>query len=68
MESLQGPHHAHPNGEIDLIMPLTTGAQFDNHPVGWLVYGPGTAHHPTVTEGRALILYLLPQGAIEFTR
>ena len=68
MESLQGPHHAHPNGEIDLIMPLTAGAQFDNHPAGWLVYGPGTAHHPTVTEGRALILYLLPQGAIEFTR
>jgi len=68
MESLKGPHHAHPNGEIDLIMPVTPGAQFDDHAAGWLVYGPGTAHHPTVTKGRALILYLLPQGAIEFTR
>jgi len=68
MESLKGPHHAHPNGEIDLIMPMTPGAQFDDHAAGWLVYGPGTAHHPTVTKGRALILYLLPQGAIEFTR
>ena len=68
MESLKGPHHAHPNGEIDLIMPLTPGAKFDEHPAGWLVYAPGTAHHPTVTDGRALILYLLPQGAIDFTR
>jgi len=49
-------------------MPLTTGAQFDGHGAGWVVYGPGTAHSPTVTEGRALVLYLLPQGAIEFTR
>jgi hypothetical protein len=68
MDSLKGPHHSHPNGEIDLIMPLTPGAKFDEHPAGWLVYPPGTAHHPTVTEGRALVLYLLPQGAIEFTR
>jgi hypothetical protein len=28
---------------------------------------PG-AHSPTVTQGRALILYLLPRGEIEFTR
>lgn len=35
---------------------------------GWLVYGAGTAHDPTVTGGRALVLYLLPGGAIEFTR
>ncbi len=68
MDSLEGPHHAHPNGEIDLIMPLSPGAKFDDHPAGWLVYAPGTAHRPTVTQGRALILYLLPQGAIEFTR
>jgi hypothetical protein len=68
MDSLKGPHHHHPNGEIDLIMPLDPAAKFDGCPAGWLVYGPGTAHCPTVTDGRALILYLLPQGAIEFTR
>ena len=68
MENVVGPHHAHPNGEIDLIMPLTDGAQFDGHPAGWCVYGPGSAHKPTVTSGRALVLYLLPQGAIEFSR
>lgn len=68
MEEVKGPHHSHPKGEIDLIMPLSDGAKFDNHPGGWLVYGPDTAHHPTVTEGRALVLYLLPDGEIEFTR
>ncbi len=68
MENVVGPHHVHPNGEIDLIMPLTEGAQFDGHPAGWCVYGPGSAHQPTVSSGRALVLYLLPQGAIEFTR
>ncbi|PZQ59474.1 MAG: DUF4863 domain-containing protein, partial [Variovorax paradoxus] len=25
-------------------------------------------HRPTVADGRALVLYLLPQGRIEFTR
>lgn len=68
MENLAGPHHVHPNGEIDLIMPLTEGARFDGHPAGWCVYGPQTAHRPTVSEGRALVLYLLPQGAIEFSK
>jgi len=37
------------------------------HPTGWLVMPPGSAHRPTVSRGRALVLYLLPQGAIEFT-
>jgi hypothetical protein len=68
MEDVRGPHHRHPNGEIDMIMPLTPAAKFDGHGAGWRVYGPDSAHHPTVTEGKACILYLLPQGAIEFTR
>ena len=68
MDAVRGPHHRHPNGELDLIMPLTEEAKFDGRGAGWLVYGPGSAHFPTVTEGRALVLYLLPQGAIEFTR
>lgn len=67
MENVAGPHHVHPNGEIDLIMPLTRGACFDAQPAGWCVYEPGSAHRPTVTQGRALVLYLLPQGAIQFT-
>ena len=68
MKDIAGPHHAHPLGEIDLIMPLDDGAQFDGRPAGWLVCPPGSAHQPTVSSGRALVLYLLPQGSIEFTR
>lgn len=68
MNDLKGPHHSHPKGEIDLIMPIEGEALFDQHPAGWLVYPAGSAHHPTVTRGRALVLYLLPQGSIEFTR
>lgn len=68
MEDIAGPHHTHPNGEIDLIMPVAGEALFDGHPAGWLVYPPGSAHRPTVSRGRALVLYLLPQGAIHFTK
>lgn len=69
MQDLTGPHHTHPNGEIDLIMPIEgSSATFDGRPAGWCVYGPGTAHRPTVAQGRALVLYLLPEGQIQFTR
>jgi len=68
MDNIKGPHHRHPNGEIDMIMPLTPGATFDGRGAGWLVYGPDSAHSPTVSEGKALVLYLLPQGAIEFAK
>jgi hypothetical protein len=65
---LVGNHHRHPTGEIDLIMPVTPEAKFDGNGAGWLVYAPGTGHRPTVTAGRALILYLLPEGKIEWTQ
>ena len=68
MTELAGPHHSHPNGEIDLIMPLEGDATFDGRPAGWCVYPPGSAHRPTVAQGRALVLYLLPEGQIQFTR
>ena len=67
MHDIAGPHHVHPNGEIDLIMPIDATATFDGRPAGWCVYAPGSAHRPTVSGGRALVLYLLPQGAIQFT-
>jgi hypothetical protein len=67
MQDMAGPHHRHPNGEIDLLMPTEGEATFDGRPAGWIVYGPDTAHRPTVRQGRALVMYLLPQGAIDFT-
>jgi hypothetical protein len=67
MTDLRGGHHKHPTGEVLMIMPQDEGAQFDRRGKGWLVYGPGTAHRPTVRGGRALVLYLLPDGKIEWT-
>jgi Domain of unknown function (DUF4863) len=68
MKDIAGPHHAHPQGEIDLIMPVDGDARFDGRPAGWCVYAAGSAHRPTVSHGRALVLYLLPNGEITFTK
>lgn len=68
LEDIAGPHHRHPNGEICLVLPITSTATFDGRGAGWLVYGPGTAHRPTVRHGKALVLYMLPDGLIEFTK
>lgn len=68
MKNIAGPHHTHPGGEIDLIMPIEGNATFDGRSAGWLVYPAGSAHRPTIANGRALVLYLLPEGSIDFTR
>jgi len=67
MADIKGPHHRHPRGEIDLILPLEGAPAFDGVAAGWCVYPPGSAHRPTVTGGSAHVLYLLPEGEIEFT-
>ena len=67
MKDIKGPHHRHPQGEIDLIMPISANAEFDRRGAGWLAYGPDSEHSPTVTGGDALVLYLLPNGELEFT-
>ena len=68
IDDLVGNYHRHPTGEVDLIMPQTEGATFDYRGAGWMVYPPGSGHRPTVKKGRALILYLLPQGRIEWAK
>jgi len=67
LTDIVGPHHRHPNGEVCMVMPVSPSARFDGKGAGWKVYPPGSAHRPTVTDGRALVLYLLPDGKIEFT-
>ncbi len=67
MKDVAGPHHIHTTGEIGAIMPLSGEPAFDGKPEGWYVYEPGSSHHPTVAGGEAYVLYLLPDGAIEFT-
>jgi hypothetical protein len=66
MSDVVGPHHVHPNGEIDMVIPIDPGARFDGHGIGWVVYGPQSAHAPAVTGGTAAVLYALPGGEIRF--
>ena len=63
-----GPFHKHPSGEFDLCFALEGDPTFDGQPEGWVVYGPGSQHVPTVKNGKMMILYLLPGGAIEFVQ
>ena len=67
LENIVGPHHRHPTGEVCMIMPVTESALFDGMPRGWCVFEPGSDHRPTVTDGEALVLYMLPDGKIDFT-
>lgn len=67
LENIVGPHHRHPTGEVCMVMPGSLDALFDGHGRGWCVNEPGSDHRPTVTNGQALVLYLLPDGKIEFT-
>jgi hypothetical protein len=67
LTDLVGRLHSHPTGEVCMVMPITPEARFDGKPRGWVVFEPGSAHHPTVTDGEALILYMLPEGKINFS-
>ncbi|HRE19566.1 MAG TPA: DUF4863 family protein [Rhabdaerophilum sp.] len=67
MKDIRGPHHIHTTGEIGAILSIDGDPRFDGKREGWYVYGPGSDHHPTVAGGDAYVLYLLPEGAIEFT-
>jgi hypothetical protein len=61
-----GPRHRHPNGEVDWCMALDGEPTFDGRAPGWVVCPTDSTHVPTVAGGTMLIVYLLPDGAIEF--
>ncbi len=61
-----GPRHKHPLGEVNFCVALEGEPTFDGNGPGWVVLPPESVHIPTVAGGRMLIVYLLPQGAMEF--
>lgn len=61
-----GPEHTHPNGEINLCFPEAGTPLFEGCPGGWVVMPPDSHHTPDVQQGRMLIVYFLPGGAIQF--
>ena len=63
-----GPRHRHPAGEANYCIALEGQPRFDGEAPGWVVLPPDSSHVPTVSGGTMLIVYLLPQGQIEFAR
>ena len=61
-----GAEHTHPKGEVSFCIELDGTPKFDGHGPGWVVYGPDSHHTPTVTDGRMLIVYFQPEGAIKW--
>jgi hypothetical protein len=62
----KGPYHRHPGGEVCMVVPTDGDPKFDGKGAGWCVYGPDSAHYPAISGGEAIVLYLLPGGAIDF--
>ena len=65
LANVKGQYHCHTRGEINMIIPLEPGANFCGTGAGWRVFAPMSEHFPTVT-GRALIMFFLPGGEIEY--
>ena len=60
-----GPRHRHPQGEVNFCTATEGAPTFDGQGPGWVVFPPDSVHVPTVEGGMMLIVYLLPQGAME---
>jgi len=60
-----GPRHRHPQGEVNFCIATEGSPTFDGQAPGWVVFPPDSVHVPTVQGGMMLIVYLLPQGAME---
>ena len=66
----RGDYHAHPYGEINLVIPLTPGAAIAGRngwcDGGWTAPSPGSHHYPEVKGGAAIALFYLPAGRISY--
>ncbi|MEM5461916.1 DUF4863 family protein [Paraburkholderia phytofirmans] len=68
--SFRADYHAHPYGEINLVVALNEGAALAG-PNGWCYGGwtapePGSRHFPEVKGGAVISLTFLPAGRITF--
>jgi hypothetical protein len=61
-----GQYHRHTRGEINLVVPIDPTAQWCGRGAGWVVYPPGSEHFPTTTGGKAVMMFFLPGGEIEY--
>ena len=61
-----GPKHRHPKGEVNYCIALEGTPTFEDQAPGWVVMKTDSTHVPTVAGGTMLIVYLLPDGEIDF--
>ena len=67
----RGDEHAHPYGEINLVVPLDATARLFGPNNGWCGAGwtspaPGSQHFPEAQGGALIALFFLPSGRISY--
>lgn len=67
---MRGDYHAHPYGELNMVVPVTPGAELAG-PLGWRGAGwtspaPGSHHYPEARGGAVIALFFLPAGRIAY--
>ena len=63
-----GPWHKHTGGEVNCMLALEGTPAFCGFKEGWAVFAPGSEHVPSVKDGKMIIFYMLPGGAVEWKK
>jgi Domain of unknown function (DUF4863) len=70
-QTFRGDYHAHPYGEMNMVVPLNAGAKLAGPNgwcgAGWTVPAPGSHHYPEVKGGSLIALFFLPAGRISYS-
>lgn len=68
--TFRGQYHAHPYGELNMVVPLNAGAALAGPngwcEAGWTAPGPGSHHYPEARGGAVIALFYLPAGRIAY--
>ncbi|KAK4052591.1 hypothetical protein OIO90_004219 [Microbotryomycetes sp. JL221] len=71
LDVFKGQYHAHPYGEVNVVIPISgdnpelEGLNGWRHK-GWTCPGPGSHHFPAVRGGSLIALFFLPAGRISY--
>lgn len=70
VERYRGQYHAHPYGELNLVVPVDPGAELAGpsgwRGAGWTAPAPGSHHYPEARGGALIALFYLPAGRISY--